>query len=1153
MSSDQITPDKLDAYLSTLLGTTQGGSTVDIDPETARVVADFMEMASASPIRPEFADELERQLTGQAHYEVSPESRSAGPYTHRQTLAGVPKANRQPSAPAGAQRNSDRRSSSERRGNLRALEPARPGPTTRIMGRWVFGLAGVALLLGLFLGMASLLQHRLQINNAGGEGTPTPSAAIPSPSGLTPTQAPVTYEPTSPFISAMQPITVVRASLATGATGMSSRLAWSPDGQSLASISLTNTITIWERNTGRWQRYIETGYQEVAESMAWSPDGRTLAAAFNGKDGRGFITLWDTLNGRTLNSITSPNGWVQSIAWSPDGKRLAWTDGWQIAMWDPRSGNELPKPQPTWPAPLATPTYGGGGVGTLVWSADGSMLASRQAQVVRLWDPGSGKEVARLLPPGTVMRMLWLGGEIVTASSDATNTTSTVAAWDVATKQQIRSVQVEGLVNGLSAQQSQRVLALSRGYSNEGTGGVRLYDLGTGKLQRELQASATDLAWSPDGKVLGVADASAGVITLWAPLEGQQVPVTPTYEIPLQQERSNCIAGWEILSVPDLSQREPQQSDSFGSVVAFSVDNVIALGQSSGTSRPGNQTVLMRWNGKAWADLPDPFGNTQSGYHSVASLAPGPNGHVWVAGVYGQAEGSSWTPAVAEWDGSHWVETDVNPEGKGSNYNLTAISVRSRDDAWIVGTYNPRDGQTMDQPLALHWDGNAWRDSHAPPVGEMAQLNAVVDLGPDNAWVVGNYYPNAVGETPGEPLIMRWNGREWSVVQGPTVGSGVLQAIGGTAPDDVWAVGFQWSREAEAALVEHWDGKAWSKVALPTLPGNSHHLFGVAAVSREDVWAVGDVVLHWDGREWREVASPNPSTLSSGSQNVAPTQVYTLLRSISVSPDGTVWAVGADVDNRFFAMRYGPAVKCPAMSEAGAQAPICPPNWGDSPDPAVRDACARDKATRTVREEISRAQTAQALPTSVLPAYTPEPTYTPEVLLPQPESSKMVRPLGPDDVMGNSILHCVTRGANSHWLDGSVPNNGYTEWSPLYVLTRPGNGLASFSCGEGAEVVVNTNPTLETFVRIATEGRERYSKIWTCPRTLKTLEITSINDSGKPGLYADGSRFPGLNSVIHFRSQTGVTGTFDMATQNWSFDDTHQSIATTPPSTPASP
>src|SRR5262245_24452587 len=69
-----------------------------------------------------------------------------------------------------------------------------------------------------------------------------------------------------------------------------------------------------------------------------------------------------------------------------------------------------------------------------------------------------------------------------------------------------------------------------------------------------------------------------------------------------------------------------------------------------------------------------------------------------------------------------------------------------------------------------------------------------------------------------------------------------LNAVAALSSTDVWAVG-QWQHFAGTdyshALVEHWDGTSWTVIQTPHPSLPISILFGVAALSANDVWAVG--------------------------------------------------------------------------------------------------------------------------------------------------------------------------------------------------------------------------------------------------------------------------------------------------------------------------
>jgi WD40 repeat protein len=55
-------------------------------------------------------------------------------------------------------------------------------------------------------------------------------------------------------------------------------LAFSPDGNTLASVSIDETVRLWRVSNGKLLRTFE-GHTDWVNSVAWSPGGDTLATA----------------------------------------------------------------------------------------------------------------------------------------------------------------------------------------------------------------------------------------------------------------------------------------------------------------------------------------------------------------------------------------------------------------------------------------------------------------------------------------------------------------------------------------------------------------------------------------------------------------------------------------------------------------------------------------------------------------------------------------------------------------------------------------------------------------------------------------------------------------------------------------------------------
>jgi WD40 repeat protein len=110
-------------------------------------------------------------------------------------------------------------------------------------------------------------------------------------------------------------------------SGMVSALAFSPDGQTLAGGSDDKTIKIWQLSTGEILRTLKTqssglnsakGHSAEVNAVAFSPDGQTLASASHDKT----IKIWQLSTGKVISTLTEHSDKVMSVAFSPDGQML---------------------------------------------------------------------------------------------------------------------------------------------------------------------------------------------------------------------------------------------------------------------------------------------------------------------------------------------------------------------------------------------------------------------------------------------------------------------------------------------------------------------------------------------------------------------------------------------------------------------------------------------------------------------------------------------------------------------------------------------------------------------------------------------------------------------------------------------------------------
>lgn len=111
-----------------------------------------------------------------------------------------------------------------------------------------------------------------------------------------------------------------------------SDVAWSPNGDRIASSSWEGSVQVWSPNTGQ-HFFSYSGHTGGVNAVAWSLDGKIAFGGGNFFNRDNTVQIWDASTGQHLFSYTNHSSYVYIVAWSPDGTRIASVSDGVLQVW----------------------------------------------------------------------------------------------------------------------------------------------------------------------------------------------------------------------------------------------------------------------------------------------------------------------------------------------------------------------------------------------------------------------------------------------------------------------------------------------------------------------------------------------------------------------------------------------------------------------------------------------------------------------------------------------------------------------------------------------------------------------------------------------------------------------------------------------------
>jgi WD40 repeat protein len=265
----------------------------------------------------------------------------------------------------------------------------------------------------------------------------------------------------------------------------------------LAAASVEGPIALFDVKTGQ-ARLNLAGHGFGTACLAWSADGQHLASG--GQDGR--VRQWNPATGQQTHELAAGAAWVERVAWCPTANVLASAAGKKLRLWN--VDGDMVREYADHPSTVAD----------IQWKPNEAILASTAYGKLFLWAPEQRAAAREFAWQGSMLALAWSPNAEYIAAGAQDNS---VHFWRMKTGEDLQMSGYPVKVRELSWDAQSRFLATGGGptpcvWDCSGKGPA-----GTEPIQLDAhQANVTCLAFQHRGALLA-SGGEDGLVALWQP------------------------------------------------------------------------------------------------------------------------------------------------------------------------------------------------------------------------------------------------------------------------------------------------------------------------------------------------------------------------------------------------------------------------------------------------------------------------------------------------------------------------------------------------------------------------------------------------------------------------------------------------------------